>query len=155
PGGLRRAGRRLRAARGQRRTPQRWPGSDRERPRGQRNGGRRGRLPARLGIPPARRLRPVQASGRRRALIRRVIAFSAARPWLILAVTASLCAIAVYCARESRLDALPDLSDTQVIVYTQWDRAAGLVEDQITYPIVAALLGSPRARAVRGYSDFG
>jgi len=53
------------------------------------------------------------------------------------------------------LDALPDLSDTQVIVYSTWDRSPDLVEDQVTYPIVTALLGAPKVKAVRGFSDFG
>ena len=53
------------------------------------------------------------------------------------------------------LDALPDLSDTQVIVYSQWDRSPDIIEDQVTYPIVTALLGAPRVKAVRGFSDFG
>ncbi|MFL5366744.1 MAG: efflux RND transporter permease subunit [Myxococcales bacterium] len=53
------------------------------------------------------------------------------------------------------LDALPDLSDTQVIIYSKWDRSPDLVEDQVTYPIVSALLGAPRVKAVRGFSDFG
>ena len=53
------------------------------------------------------------------------------------------------------LDAIPDLSDTQVIVYSRWDRSPDILEDQVTYPIVAALLGAPRVRAVRGLTDFG
>ena len=53
------------------------------------------------------------------------------------------------------LDALPDLSDTQVIVYSQWDRSPDLIEDQVTYPIVTALVGAPHVKAVRGVSDFG
>jgi Cu(I)/Ag(I) efflux system membrane protein CusA/SilA len=53
------------------------------------------------------------------------------------------------------LDAIPDLSDTQVIVYSRWDRSPDIVEDQVTYPIVSALLGAPRVKAVRGFSDFG
>jgi Cu(I)/Ag(I) efflux system membrane protein CusA/SilA len=53
------------------------------------------------------------------------------------------------------LDALPDLSDTQVIVYSQWDRSPDIIEDQVTYPIVAALIGAPKVKAVRGFSDFG
>src|SRR6476646_7746550 len=53
------------------------------------------------------------------------------------------------------LDAIPDLSDTQVIVYANWDRSPDLVEDQVTYPIVSSLLGAPRVKAVRGLSDFG
>ena len=53
------------------------------------------------------------------------------------------------------LDAIPDLSDTQVIVYTRWDRSPDLIEDQVTSPIVASLVGAPHVRAVRGISDFG
>jgi copper/silver efflux system protein len=53
------------------------------------------------------------------------------------------------------LDAVPDLSDTQVIIYSTWDRSPDIVEDQVTYPIVTALLGAPRVKAVRGISDFG
>jgi Cu(I)/Ag(I) efflux system membrane protein CusA/SilA len=53
------------------------------------------------------------------------------------------------------LDAVPDLSDTQVIVFSRWDRAPDIVEDQVTYPIVTALLGTPRVKAVRAVTDFG
>jgi len=53
------------------------------------------------------------------------------------------------------LDALPDLSDTQVIVYSRWDRSPDIVEAQVTYPIVSALLGAPQVKTIRGYSDFG
>src|SRR5476651_2420871 len=53
------------------------------------------------------------------------------------------------------LDAIPDLSDTQVIVYSRWDRSPDIVEDQVTYPLVTAMLGAPKVKAVRGYSDFG
>src|SRR4051794_9757967 len=57
--------------------------------------------------------------------------------------------------RSVPLDALPDLSDTQVIVYSRWDRSPDIVEDQVTYPLVTAMLGAPRVKAVRGFSDFG
>jgi Cu(I)/Ag(I) efflux system membrane protein CusA/SilA len=53
------------------------------------------------------------------------------------------------------LDAIPDLSDTQVIVYSRWDRSPDIIEDQVTYPIVTALLGAPKVKSVRGFSDFG
>jgi Cu(I)/Ag(I) efflux system membrane protein CusA/SilA len=53
------------------------------------------------------------------------------------------------------LDAIPDLSDTQVIVYSRWDRSPDIVEDQVTYPIVSSMLGAPRVKAIRGFSDFG
>ena len=54
-----------------------------------------------------------------------------------------------------RSDAIPDLSDTQVIIYSRWDRSPDIVEDQVTYPIVTAMLGAPKVKAVRGFSDFG
>jgi Cu(I)/Ag(I) efflux system membrane protein CusA/SilA len=53
------------------------------------------------------------------------------------------------------LDAIPDLSDTQVIVYSRWDRSPDIIEDQVTYPIVTSMLGAPRVKDVRGFSDFG
>ncbi len=53
------------------------------------------------------------------------------------------------------LDAIPDLSETQVIIYSRWDRSPDIVEDQVTYPIVTAMLGAPGVRTVRGFSDFG
>ena len=88
-------------------------------------------------------------------MIRRIIAFSAKNPWIVLLGVGALVAFAVWTLREIRLDALPDLSDTQVIIYSKWDRSPDIVEDQVTYPIVTALLGAPRIKAVRGYSDFG
>jgi Cu(I)/Ag(I) efflux system membrane protein CusA/SilA len=70
-----------------------------------------------------------------------------------------LCAVAVlgavYCVRHIPLDAIPDLSDTQVIVYSRWDRSPDIMEDQVTYPIVSAMLGAPKVKAIRGFSDFG
>ncbi|HEV8432990.1 MAG TPA: efflux RND transporter permease subunit, partial [Thermoanaerobaculia bacterium] len=53
------------------------------------------------------------------------------------------------------LDALPDLSDTQVIIYSKWDRSPDIIEDQVTYPIVTSLLGAPKVKDIRGFSDFG
>ena len=61
----------------------------------------------------------------------------------------------IYTLRHIPVDAIPDLSDTQVIVYSRWDRSPDLIEDQVTYPIVAALLGTPRVKVIRGFSDFG
>src|SRR5262249_13919828 len=53
------------------------------------------------------------------------------------------------------LDAIPDLSDTQVIVYSRWDRSPDIIEDQVTYPIVTSMMGAPRVKDIRGFSDFG
>ena len=62
----------------------------------------------------------------------------------------------IYSVRHTPLDALPDLSDVQVIVFTSWEgRSPNLVEDQITYPIVTKLVSAPKVRVVRGYSFFG
>ena len=88
-------------------------------------------------------------------MIRRIIAFSAERRVFVLLAVVVACAFAVHVLRTIRMDALPDLSDTQVIVYSRWERSPDILEDQVTYPIVSALLGAPRVRAVRGFSDFG
>jgi Cu(I)/Ag(I) efflux system membrane protein CusA/SilA len=88
-------------------------------------------------------------------MIERIIEFSARNRFLVLLGVAALCVLAVQTLREIRLDALPDLSDTQVIVYSRWDRSPDIIEDQVTYPIVSSLLGAPRVKAVRGLTDFG
>ncbi len=87
--------------------------------------------------------------------IQRVIGFCATNRYLTLAAVVIACILAVYTLKEIRLDALPDLSDTQVIVYSRWDRSPDIIEDQVTYPIVTALLGAPNVKAIRGFSDFG
>jgi Cu(I)/Ag(I) efflux system membrane protein CusA/SilA len=73
----------------------------------------------------------------------------------VLALTAVAVAYGLYTLRTIPVDAIPDLSDTQVIVYSRWDRSPDIIEDQVTYPIVAALLGTPRVKVIRGFSDFG
>nr|WP_320132046.1 CusA/CzcA family heavy metal efflux RND transporter [uncultured Holophaga sp.] len=91
----------------------------------------------------------------RPTFLQRVIRFSAEHRWLVIAASLALLAFSFWTMRRMPLDALPDLSDTQVIVYTKWDRSPDLVEDQVTYPIVTSLLGAPKVKAVRGLSDFG
>jgi Cu(I)/Ag(I) efflux system membrane protein CusA/SilA len=88
-------------------------------------------------------------------MITKVIGFSAKNKFLVLTFTVVLVGIAVWCTKEIRLDAIPDLSDTQVIIYSRWDRSPDIMEDQVTYPIVTAMLGTPKVKAVRGFSDFG
>ncbi len=88
-------------------------------------------------------------------MIRKVIEFSARNRALVLLAVAMLCVVAVAILGTIRLDALPDLSDTQVIILSRWDRSPDLLEDQVTYPIVSSLLGAPSVKAVRGFSDFG
>jgi len=63
--------------------------------------------------------------------------------------------IGVYSLKRIPLDAIPDLSDTQVIIYSKWDRSPDIVENQVTYPIVSSMLGAPRVKSVRGFSDYG
>ncbi|MFB3852375.1 MAG: efflux RND transporter permease subunit [Vicinamibacterales bacterium] len=88
-------------------------------------------------------------------MIQRIIEFSARNRALVVLATLAACVGAWQVLHSIRLDALPDLSDTQVIIYSRWDRSPDIIEAQLTYPITSALLGAPRVRAVRGFSDFG
>ncbi|MCC6748181.1 MAG: efflux RND transporter permease subunit [Deltaproteobacteria bacterium] len=88
-------------------------------------------------------------------MIKRIIRFSAENRYLVIAGTLVTLTIAYWTMRNIPLDALPDLSDTQVIVYSRWDRSPDLLEDQVTYPIITSLLGAPKVKAIRGFSDFG
>ncbi|MEW5807090.1 MAG: efflux RND transporter permease subunit [Acidobacteriota bacterium] len=87
--------------------------------------------------------------------IQKWISFSAHNRILVIILTAAAVAYSLYTMRNIRLDAIPDLSDTQVIVYTKWDRSPDIMEDQVTYPVITALLGAPKVKAIRGFSDFG
>ena len=88
-------------------------------------------------------------------MIDRVIEFSARNRFLVLVVAVFLGAWGLWSMLHVPLDAIPDLSDTQVIIFTRWDQSPDVVEDQVTYPIVSAMVGAPKVRAVRGFSDFG
>jgi Cu(I)/Ag(I) efflux system membrane protein CusA/SilA len=88
-------------------------------------------------------------------MIGSIVAFSARHRFFVIASALAAVLYAVFLLREMRLDALPDLSETQVIVLTRWDRSPDILEDQVTYPIVSALLGAPRVKDIRGFSDFG
>src|SRR6266478_2343994 len=117
-----------------------------------RAGGHHRQLPPRLGEPHARRGGGVRAE----AMIARIIELCAKNRVVVLAGVAIATVAAVWSIRHARLDALPDLGDPQVIVYTEWmGRSPVLVEDQVTYPIVSALIGAPRVADVRGHSMFG
>lgn len=87
--------------------------------------------------------------------LQRIIRFSAENRWLVMACSLVLVAMSFWTMRNIPMDALPDLSDTQVIVYSKWDRSPDIIEDQVTYPVVTSLLGAPKVKAVRGLSDFG
>jgi Cu(I)/Ag(I) efflux system membrane protein CusA/SilA len=88
-------------------------------------------------------------------MINRIIEFSARNRFIVFLLVAAAVAAGWWSMRNIPLDAIPDLSDTQVIVYTRWDRSPDIMEDQVTYPISSAMLSVPGVRTVRGFSDFG
>ena len=88
-------------------------------------------------------------------MIDRIIEFSAHNRLLVFLFTGALALAGWWSMHRVPLDAIPDLSDTQVIIYSRWDRSPDILEDQVTYPIVTAMLGAPRVKDVRGFSDFG
>src|ERR1700690_3708245 len=88
-------------------------------------------------------------------MIEKIIEWSARNKYIVVLFTSCAVAAAFYAMKSVPLDAIPDLSDTQVIVYSRWDRSPDIIEDQVTYPIVTALLGAPKVQAIRGSSDFG
>ncbi len=89
-------------------------------------------------------------------MLTRIIDFSLKNKFIVMLVTVVLVLGGVYAVRNIPLDAIPDLSDTQVIIYTPWEgQAPNIVEDQVTYPITTKMLSVPRAKVVRGYSFYG
>ncbi|MGB5267982.1 MAG: efflux RND transporter permease subunit, partial [Polyangiales bacterium] len=89
-------------------------------------------------------------------LVARVIDASARQPFMTLLFAIVAGVWGYYALRNAPLDAIPDLSDTQVIIFTEWQgRSPDLVEDQITYPISTSLLAAPEVKFVRGQSFFG
>src|ERR1035437_2168870 len=89
-------------------------------------------------------------------MIGKIIELSARNKFFVFLVVFFAMAWGYWALQKTPVDALPDLSDTQVIVYTDWTgRSPDLVEDQITYPITSTLLAAPRVQAVRGFSYFG
>lgn len=89
-------------------------------------------------------------------MIGRLIKWSATNAILVMLVTGFIASAGVWSLLKTPLDAIPDLSDTQVIVYTEYPgQAPQVVEDQVTYPLTTALLAVPRSKVVRGFSNFG
>jgi len=89
-------------------------------------------------------------------VIGKLIELCAKHRYLVILTYVAVVVAAGFSLRRVKLDAIPDLSDPQVIVFTEWmGRSPTLVEDQITYPIASTLLAAPRVAAVRGYSMFG
>ncbi len=89
-------------------------------------------------------------------MILRILDFSARYRWLVLAAVLLAAGVGALAMHSVQLDAIPDLSEPQVIVYAEWmGRSPTLVEEQVTYPIVSSLLGAPKVRDVRGLTMFG
>jgi copper/silver efflux system protein len=89
-------------------------------------------------------------------MLARLIEWSARHVFLVLFATACTVGAGIYAALHTPLDALPDLSDVQVIVYTEFPgQSPQVVEDQVTYPLTTAMLSVPRTKVVRGFSNFG
>jgi copper/silver efflux system protein len=89
-------------------------------------------------------------------LVPRVVEFCGRNRLFVYLVAALLTALGAWSAQRTPLDALPDLSDTQVIIATEWmGRNPTLIEDQVTYPIATTFLGAPRVKTVRGFTMFG
>src|SRR3974390_2574025 len=89
-------------------------------------------------------------------MLARIIQWSGRNSLLVLLATLFVVAAGVFALTKMPLDALPDLSDVQVIVYTEFPgQGPQVVEDQVTYPLTTAMLSVPRAKVVRGFSNFG
>ncbi|WP_420265846.1 efflux RND transporter permease subunit [Candidatus Magnetominusculus dajiuhuensis] len=89
-------------------------------------------------------------------MIAKLIAASARSKFIVVLLVGFLFLWGLWALKKTPLDAIPDLSDTQVIIYTKWEgRSPDLIEDQITYPITSTLLAAPKVKTVRGFSFFG
>ncbi len=88
-------------------------------------------------------------------MINRIIEWSIRNKGAIFLSVAIACLYGWWSLLHTHLDAIPDLGETQVIILSRWDRSPDLVETQVTYPIVTAMLGAPHVKTVRGVSDFG
>ncbi|HAK88607.1 MAG: cation transporter [Nitrospirae bacterium GWC2_46_6] len=89
-------------------------------------------------------------------MIAKIIEYSARNKFIIFLLVTFLIVWGLWALKRTPLDAIPDLSDTQVIIFTEWaGRSPDLVEDQITYPITSTLLAAPKVQVVRGFSYLG
>src|ERR1039457_3564764 len=88
-------------------------------------------------------------------MITRIIEFSARNRYFVFLLVAVAAIGGWFSLKAIPVDAIPDLSDTQVIIYSKWDRSPDIIEDQVTYPIISAMLGAPKVKDIRGFSDFG
>lgn len=85
----------------------------------------------------------------------RLIEFCANNKFIVFLFIGMATLIGLWSMRNVKLDALPDISETQVIIYAKWDRSPDIMEDQVAYPIISSLLGVPNVKDIRGFSDFG
>lgn len=89
-------------------------------------------------------------------MVSKIIDFCGRNRLIVLICVGVLLAWSFWAIRKTPLDALPDLSDTQVIIFTEWmGRSPNLVEDQVTYPLITAFISAPKVKAVRGFTMFG
>src|SRR5215813_5009438 len=89
-------------------------------------------------------------------MLKGIISFSLRNKFVVILVTVALLIGGVYAVKQIPLDAIPDLSDAQVIIYTEWPgQSPQIVQDQVTYPITTKMLSVPRNKVVRGYSFYG
>ena len=88
-------------------------------------------------------------------MIRFLVDFSCRHRAVVACVVLAAAMLGVWSAFNLPCDALPDTGDRQVIVFSRWDRSPGIIEDQVTYPLVTRMMGMPRVKTVRGISDYG
>jgi len=88
-------------------------------------------------------------------MINKIIEACAKNRFIVFLFIGMITLAGLWSIKNITLDAIPDLSDTQVIIYSRWDRSPDIMEDQVTYPIISSLLGVPKVKDIRGFSDFG
>src|SRR5689334_4948786 len=88
-------------------------------------------------------------------MIRFLVDLSCRRRAVVASLVLAAAMLGVWSAGNLPCDALPDTGDRQVIVFSRWDRSPGIIEDQVTYPLVTRMMGLPRVKTVRGISDYG
>src|SRR5689334_1816854 len=89
-------------------------------------------------------------------MLKGIIDFSLKNKFIVLVASIALTLGGIFAIRNIPLDAIPDLSDVQVIIYTEWPgQAPQIVQDQVTYPLTTKMLSVPKAKVVRGYSFYG
>src|SRR6202051_161388 len=98
---------------------------------------------------------PFPLTGRGASMINRIIGASVRNKFLVFALVGAACGWGAWAMTHLPVDAMPDLSETQVIILSRWDRSPNVVEDQVTYPILSSMTGAPGVKTVRGISDFG